>query len=385
MAYSIDILDKNLAYVATVHNTPELDKSGFFLEFSQRLSSWGEARFRVATHDPLFTATGDIFQPWANHVRVKRGNAIVFQGVIVKNPSRTRKYIEVVAYSYLYLLNVKRIVHDASVTTGDNLDNYLTMQSGTMASQINTMLTKAIASAGQMPIRLLTLGAIENPQYPTGYVDATGAALTGAWTFTSNFKLQYSYVPVFKVISALGIYAQADFEITPALVFNFKLNVGNSQPGLVFNYGAFGGTYGNIEDFNIPLDGVGMANDIMGVAADTSGQTFHTAKSDSTSVAQYGAVEGVAAFSDVKDNNTLVTRLQQELVYTSNPASEIHIWLNSQAPPLGQYGVGDIVTVKIKQGIYAVDAPRKIVAIFARIHLSGKESIRIVTNQPRNQ
>jgi hypothetical protein len=384
MSYKIEILNSALTRVATIANTPALDNAGMFLEYSQKLSHWGECRFRVATDDPMLDQLGDILKPFQYHVRIKRNTTVVFQGIIIRNPHRNRQYIEVVAYSYLYLLNLKRIEHDASTTPGDNKDNYLTMSSGTMASQITTMINKAVASSGQLALKSLTIGQINNPNFPAGYTKVDGTPLTGAWTFSSDLTLQYSYVPVLKAISALGIYGKSDFEITNNMVFNFKSSIGTTQSGMVFTYGMFGGTYGNIEDFNLPLDGANMANDLLGVAADTQGQSFHTVKQDTTSIATYGSVEGTAAFSDVKDKNTLITRLTEELLYVSDPIGDMSITLNSTAPPVGQYSVGDLVTVKIKSGIYNVDMPRKIVGIFVKVHTTGKEVVRLSTNQPRN-
>lgn len=52
MLYTVEILSSSLTYKATVHNLVPLDKSGNFLEYTQKLSDWGICRFRIGTKDP---------------------------------------------------------------------------------------------------------------------------------------------------------------------------------------------------------------------------------------------------------------------------------------------------------------------------------------------
>ena len=57
--------------------------------------------------------------------------------------------------------------------------------------------------------------------------------------------------------------------------------------------------------------------------------------------------------------------------------------LNERAYPLGVYGLGDTVTLRIRDGIIDVDQVRRIVGINVKVHTTGKESIRLITNKPK--
>lgn len=374
MAYQVDILDNSLNYKATVTNLAPLDNSGIFLKYSRKLSARGECHFRIGTLDPLLTSEGDILKPFANHVRIKRFGVVVWQGVIVKNPARTKNYIDVTAYTYLYLLSRVLINHDTSPDP-----NYRTFKSGTMASNITTILTEAQTVMG-LPIAGLTAGTIDNPNYPADYKDSLGNALSGTWTFTENFQLKFDYRDILYVIETLGIYSVFDFELTDALVFNFKSFIGNKQPNLVFSWGEFG----NIEDFNVPRDGDKMANFLQGVAADNQFNILHAEQSDNVSIGTYGRIAAVAAYGDVKNVNLLNSRLREELLQVSTPDGELHVTLNDRAYPLGQWGVGDTATYQISRGAISVSKLMRIVGYEVKVHDTGKETIRQILNVPRD-
>lgn len=377
MSYQIDILDHSLDYLATVHNTPALDKSGNWLEYSQKLSDVGRCKLRVGTLDPLLASEGDILSPFKNHIRVKRSGVVVWQGVIVRNTKRTRDFVEVEARTYLYLLSRVLIRHDAS--DGAGAENYRTLKSGTLAADVTTLVGEAKVDMGA-PLSSLSVGTVENPLFPADYKDSAGVALSGQWTFSDTFQLKFDYRDMLYVLQALAIYGNSDFEVTNGLVFNFKKYIGNKQPNITFSYGEFG----NIEDFDAPLDGEQMANAITGVAADNNFQILHTELTDTTSINTYGRIAAVAAYGDVKNVNLLTTRIREELIQVATPDPEIHLLLNDKAYPLGQYGLGDTVTIVIKTGSINVNSQRRIVATDIKVHTTGKETIRLITNKPKD-
>lgn len=379
MVYQIEILDRNRNLVAPIQVLAPINSSQDTIFFTYRLSNWGQLKFRVGTKDPIFDAAGDVLEPHKYHVRLKRSGSVIWQGVIVKNPERNRRYVEVVAYGYLFLLNKILIRHDASVTAGDGLDNYRTFNSGTMATAIQTLLTDAIADVGSGPITSITTGTIENPDFPANYTRADNSALTGAWTFSSDMTLQYDYRSVFYVINSMAMYPACDFELTKDLVFNFKQFIGNKQPTLSFNYGEFG----NVLDYNLPRDGDRMANSLMGVAADFGNQILHIEENDNVSQGVYGKIQDVAAYIDVKNKNALRSRLTEELRLISVPDSELQLTLNDRAYPLGQIGVGDIVRVTIDDHVVSFDQQRRIVGINVSVSNNGSDKIVLMTNKPK--
>lgn len=376
--YRVQILDNTLTPVTELKSFVALDTSGNFLEYMDKLSDWGKCKFRVATHDAALEKYGDIFHPLKYHVRIYRADILVWCGVIVSNPRRTKRYIEVEARTYIYLFTKVLVRRDASTSPGDGKDNYRTLQTGTMATAVQTIFTEAKADGGGMLSRF-TLGTIENPNFPATYTNSSGAPLTGTWTFSSDMTLQFDYRDVFYVFSSLAMYPACDFEVTKDLVFNFKQFIGNKQTDIVFEYS----NYGSITDYNAPLNGDRMANDLTGVAADYGNQILHAQKSDEASVAEYGRIQGVAAYIDVKNVNALRSRLTEELRLVSKPDSELHVILNDRAYPLGQYGLGDVVRIKVKDRIIDVNQLRRIVGIDVFVDGTGQETIRLITNKPK--
>lgn len=373
--YRVELLDSALVPITRVQNLVPLDTSGNFLEYQSKLSQYGFCKFRIGTKDPMWNQFGDIAQPYANHVRVYRSNVLVWSGVIVQCTKRNKNFIEIRAFDYLYLLSKVLLRHDA---TGDV--NYRTVNSGTLATAVQTILTEAKAD-GPSTLNLLTLGNLENPNFPANFTDINGLAIGGQpWTFSSNFLIKFDYRDVLYVLQSFGTYANCDFTIDQNMNFTFQKFIGNKQPNIMFEYS----NYGAIEDYELPLDGDRMANYLVGIAADIDGNILKVELTDDDSIKKYGKVPGVAAYTDVKNIDLLRSRITQELQLVSTPDSEINIVLNDRAYPLGQYGLGDIVTIKIKDHIINVNVQRRVVAIDVKVHKTGKETIRLVTNVPQD-
>lgn len=380
--YKIEILSKTGSFITPIQVLAPINAAGDTMSLTFRLSNWGQLKFRVATKDPLFTTVGDVLQPYNYHVRVKRAGSVIWQGVIIKNPTRNNRYVEVVAYSYLFLFSKVLIRHDASVTTGDGLDNYRTFNTGLMSDAVNSIVTQARDDVqGTNILSNLTIGTIENPNYPSGYSKPDGTALTGTWNFSSDLALQYDYRSSFYVIGSMALYTACDFELTKDLVFNYEQFLGNKNQTKTFTYGPFG----NVLSYDAPLDGEAMANVLTGVASDYGNQLLHVEQSDQSAVALYGRVQDVSAYSDVKNINALKSRMNEELRLVSSPDSEIHLELNQRAPELGEYSIGDVITVDINDYVVKYrNQPRRIVGINIRISNTGMEHVTLITNKPKD-
>lgn len=379
MSYKVEILDKNRNPITVVREFVEIDKQHNYLDYTKRLSQWGTAKFRVGTKDPALTSLGITFMPFMYHIRISRFDVVVFQGILYNVPHRNKLWIEIEAVSYMWLLDHRRIKHDAETVAGDGKDNYRTLSTGTMQSYLTSFITETATYNPASILAGMTVGTIENPSFPAGYTKASGAPLTGAWTFSSDMILQFSYVSVYYVISQLALYGISDFELTTGLVFNFKKFLGNKQTNLMFEYGQ----YGNIEDFDVPYIGKSMANDIIGVAATPDGKIIHTQKTDNASTGIYELLQATAAYKDIKDKNALNTRIGESLRYSNTPEGDISILLNDSAYPLGTWDVGDQVTIKVGLGAISYLKEKRIVGYDIKVNLNGKESIYLHTNDPR--
>jgi len=385
VATKVEILDKSLNKVAEIKNLYPINEDGMILRYSKELSDYGKCTFRVRSNDPVFSQYGDIFTPHAYHIRIVRDNTTVWQGAVVNNTERTKNYIEVVGIEYLYYLD-KILIRRSSnnPATGDADGLYRIFSSGSMGSAVSTLITEAAADFGtQHPLSSLTTGTINNPNYPAGFTDGTHA-LTGDWQFTTAVQLQYDFQTVYYVLKSFGIYTSTDFNIDYNLKFNFETFLGNKQNNMVFHYG--NDTRGNIVDYNVPRLGQRMVNDLWGIATNNVGKIYHTDQSDSTSINTYGKLEDARGYTDVKDNNFLKARINQDLFFVANPDSNATtILLDERAYPLGQYDIGDIVSVRIKDNVIDYNYKRRIVGITVNLHNTGRELTTVQLNPPREQ
>jgi hypothetical protein len=235
MKYVIEILNKSLSKLAEVRNPYPLDKSGIILSFSKELSDFGQCKFRVSAFDDILTQYGDIFVPHQYHVRIRREGTVVWQGAIIDNPKRNTQFIEVVAAEYEFYLAkvlVNRTSNDPA--TGQANGVYRIFNSGTMSTAVISIINETIANLHNATntssiLSGMTIGTVENPNYAPNMTDATGAALTGAWNFTTNFQLTYDFHSILYILKSFGIYSYSDFYVDNSLVFNFKKFVGNNR------------------------------------------------------------------------------------------------------------------------------------------------------------
>lgn len=380
---SVQILNKSLQVVAEVKNLYPINKNGDVLRYSKELSDYGLCTFRVQTNDPFLTGLGDILAPHSYNVRIKRGTTVVWSGAIIDNPIRNKDYVEVRAAEYDFYFDKVLIRRDAETVAGDGKDNYRTFSSGTMAAAVTSLLTDAKTDFGTThPLGSLNIRTVTNPDYPKNFNDASGVALTGGWNFTSFITLQFDYHTLYYVLKAFGLYAAADFEVDENLNFDFKPYIGSKATGITFSYGR----QQNIIDYNFPRLGKRMINDRWGIAADRDGKILHANQRDVAAVATYGLLQDSSAYADVKDLNMLKTRMAEELQFTKTPEdSPVNVVLNEKGYPLGQYGIGDQITVRIKDHIIDFNQPRRIVGITVTVHNTGREIVVLQTNKVRER
>lgn len=381
--YKVEILDSNRNPITRAQRLMEINKDGHIIRYSRHLSDSGWAKIRLGVDDPMFDTFGNILVTNNNGLRIWRGNKMVWQGLITKKPHQRTNYIDVFAETYLQRTKKILAKRDPEITPGDGLNNYRTFKTGTMSAAITTLIADAKAAAtANDPIQLITLGTIENPNFPPYFATVAGAALGGPWTFSADVTVQVDYKSVFYLINLFGAYSNCDFELTDNYVFNFKKMIGIRRPELVFEYNE-ANAYGTIDDFDVPENGSDLANDLWGLVIDNEGKFLHVNKRDEESINQYLLNQEVAAYSDSKDANSLTTRLNETLRYSAKPDSVINTVLNSKAVPFGQYDVGDTATFKIKRGIIQVNEERRITGATISVHNTGREVVALETNRLR--
>lgn len=377
----VEIYDNSDNKVTTIKNLYPINESGTILRYSKELSDYGSCTFRVSTQDTMLEDLGDFLVPHKYRVKIRRAGVIIWTGVITDNPRRNRNFIEVEAKEHLYYLSKILIARDSESVAGDGQKFYRKFSSGTMATAITSIINQAATDFGSSHVLSgMTAGDIENPNYPSGFKDSSGDPLTGSWTFTSDVVATFDFHSALYVLKAFGVYSNYDFELTDDLEFNFKKKIGAINLQRVFSYGS----QGNVVDYELPRYGARMANELTGIAVTDDNVIFHSSSSDTASIQEYGLLQEVAAYSDVKNKNLLKTRLGEELRFVSDPeVSPINMVVDTAMFPNGSYDVGDTVTVKIQHHNIDYKASRRIVGITVNLHNTGRELATIQTNKPR--
>ena len=383
-----------------------LDKSGNIIQFSKELDEYGSARFRVSAYDTMLTTYGDVLVPHTNWLQIIKGGAVVWQGAIIENTKRTKDYIECIAVEPLWYLSkilVNRTSIDPSTGTSDNIyrifgvnaagTSYmgtdLTMKAA-VTSIINETISTLQSNSAAHTLSSMTLGTVQNPNYPPNITsgDNPPKSLTGPWYFgngTNAPMLQFDFHNILYILHQFGVYTYSDFYIDNSLVFSFVQFKGNNLSASVnftWSQGGQGNTPANIVNYNIPRLGQRQINNLVGIATDINGNVLNYPQSDQASIASYGYLQGVAAYSDVKDQATLNARIQAELPLISVPDdTAISVTQSEKGYPLGTFDVGDIVTINIQNKGVSFNSQRRIVGFTVLVNGTGREMTTIQTNK----
>lgn len=386
--YQIELLDSTLTKLTEVVTPYPLNKSGTVLRFSKELSDFGQCTFRISAFDSLWADFGDIVFPHQYHVRIRRNGAIVWQGAIIENTKRNKQYIEVVAAEYEWYLSkilINRSSNNPATGTADGV--FRIFNSGTMATAVTNVMNETITNIkganSKHVLSTMTLGTIENPNYPPNMTNNSGTKLTGAWSFSTSLQLTYDFQTVLYLLKSFGIYSYSDFYIDNSLVFHFKKFVGNDRHYDV-NF-KFTKNNSNIIDYNLPRLGQRMVNKLYGIATDINGKILNSPQSDQTAITKYGLLEGVAAYADVKDQGILNARTQAELPLVSTPDStNVIIVLDENAAyPLGVWDIGDIVNMAVSNNGIDFKEIRRVVGVSVDVNDTGREFTTVQSNIPR--
>lgn len=390
----VEILDINLKVVTPLKSLMPFNKSGTMLQYSRELSDYGKCKLRISAYDPIFTTYGDVIQPHKYHIRIRKGTTIVWQGAIVDNPKRNKTFIDILAVEYEFYLKTT-LINRTSPDVNGTTDIYRTFSSGTMAAAVTAIMTESLAKYTNTThvLSSMTLGTIDNPNFPPNMVsdyvnNGTNVPLTGGWNFGTGIQtaqgpqLQFDYHTVYYILKVFGIYSYADFKINNQLQFNFRSFYGNNLlSSFVFAFGQ----QGNVVDYALPRLGQRVVNSLTAIATDPNGVILHVNPNSQTAISQYGLLEGVAAYTDVKSQSILNARGAAEIGLISVPdESNATVVLDENGYPRGQYDIGDIITIKVTNLGVNFNQIRRIVGITVTENETGREEITIQSNQPQS-
>jgi hypothetical protein len=359
--YKVEILDTSDNVVGIVRTMIPFDREGTVLQFDDYLSSYGKLRLRMALKDPLTDAS--IYGPFKYRIRIKKDNRVVWFGVITDNPERTPKYITIEARTLLWYFTRVQVANDAN-------SDYRSFTSGTMSAAVTTLFNEG-KNRPHSPMSDFTLGTVDNPVYPWNK--------TTPWAFSDVYKSEYTYATLYDVIFNMGAISDADFEVTPSKVFNFRSPKGEIKNNISFEYGANGA----IDTFNSPLYGSRMANKLLLMGYDKDYKLVKSSPeaTDAASISEYRELWQVLAYNEMMTQDAINAKANSELAIVKNPDTELHISLNDKALPFGMYDLGDSVWIRIKTGIINVNELRRIVGWKININENGKETVTLITNK----
>jgi len=357
--YELWVCNSSGAKIARVKNLVHLQKNSTnVLEFSDYLSSWGSLKFRVQTKDPI--ASQGYFDPYKYHVKLYRNQKLVWAGIIVNNPSRNHNFIEVEAYTYEWLFT--RIPIATPSTDKERVFN-----TGTMATAVTTVFNegKAISSS---PISTYTLGDIDNPNYPWN---------GQPWNFTDVYVMNFYYNDLFTVLSSFADVTNADFEVTPDKVFNFKSRIGSDRLDIVLKYGKSG----NVDDYDSPLDGGGYTNDMLILSRNETGAAvIKNEQSSADQFPTYGRLWSTVSLDEEIAQDILNSKSKNIYKASAELDNQVNMTLNDKALPIGTYQLGDRITVQIDDGPVQFNHVRRVVGWRVNVTDTMVERATIITN-----
>ncbi|MCK9463786.1 MAG: phage tail protein [Proteobacteria bacterium] len=285
----------------------------------------------------------------------------MWAGVIVNNPHRNHEFIEVEAYTYEYLLSKIQVKHSTAK------DSRI-FDSGTMATAITTIINegKAVTSS---PIASFTLGTITNPNYP--WVSGT------AWTFTSTYSMEFPYCNALQIISSFADITNADFTVSDSKVFTFKPTIGRDRTDISLRYGRGG----NVSDYDAPLDGGNLSNDLIVFSLDKAGTNLISSSAmDTSTFGTYGRLWRSIPINDQLEQYQLNAKVGNLFKLDKSPDTQISLVLNERAMPIGTYDLGDTISIAISDGPIAVNKTARVIGWRCFVTNTGVESVSILTN-----
>jgi len=333
------------------------------LNFNDYLSSFGTLTFRVQTKSPR--AAMDIFTPYKYHVKLYRFNELVWNGIIVDNPRRNHKFIEVRAYTYAWLFSKVMVQHNKS--DSQTLEARM-ITSGTMSDTLTTIFNecKGITSS---PIANFTLGTITNPPFPWD--------LNTTWSFSDILSMGFTFNNFLTLISSFADVSRSDWVVTKDKVLSFVQGVGVHRKDIAFTFGKGG----NILDYDSPLDGRGFVNDHITACLKRNDYVIiNSEDSDTSTYATMGRLWGSTSLSESLDQLLLNEKGKQIFKLNSTLDSQLSLDLADNAPQIGQFNLGDFVNIIIKDGPINFNSERRIIGYRTTVTDTMIENTSVITN-----
>ena len=247
----------------------------------------------------------------------------------------------------------------------------------TSAGQIGTALKSLINASPSWGIRDAAAGPTTTSVDPSLFEQGISLlSLIQAWAFRGS-GFEFRFDPYFAVDSTFQQVGK----------FEASTVIGTTRSSAVFEFGS--DTRANLTGYSWKrLGGEHLANAIYVPSNGTSaGNTAGTvAAADGPALATYG-FRGAWVTADFEDSALRTTLAQEHLLYRKAPRRVLSITpypdmgAGNVPAPLVDYGVGDIVPVKITDaGVNIVNGNVRVYGLDFTIDKDGKESVEIQTS-----
>lgn len=293
------------------------------------------------------------------HVRVWRGNELVFQGLLLDTDEMGD---DVVFYGYGYLAALYFLLSEFNVT-------FDSVQIDTIVSSLWTRAKTTLSSS--LLAHVLT-GVIQAPVTTSG----------GSTAIVLDEFVLYRKRILF-ALQELATLAMSDttnmviFEITHSTAPTFHLwkNKGSTIDTVMFEYGD-----GRVLGFQRQIAGMSRRNVLYGHGYTPRDTLLQTTQEDATSRTTYGRREEPLLLSWVRDQDELERVIKRRLQISKQGSWDLMLNLapESIVPPTlasSPLALGDKVRVKISRGVTSIDEDRRLVGVMVTA-AGGMEYVR---------
>lgn len=308
------------------------------LKFGKKLNNFGQASFDLPVNDGKlsFLTALRSYEVQIFRDNDRRWAGEQFHRMVTLVGGDAPELVTVRAYTFLELLNHR---HSGPNDRFDNVD------------------------AGAIFQSLVTT---TNTEDPTGITVGTVESTVPRDRTYNNKNIMQAGIELTQVLNGF------DLEVTDEKVLNIYERKGlDLSSNIVFEYGT------NIEPVTIEEDFSSPVNKAIVLGAGSGSAQTIVEVTDTDSVAAIGLREGRVSATDVSDIDNLTDKGEEEVRIRKQPIQIITFdQMPNTFPEFGAIDLGDSVRVKIKKGIYNIDAVYRVYGYEVKVGENGEEFVR---------
>ena len=324
--------------------------------FTKFLSSVGELVFDLKYDDVKFanlTGIKSVLKVYRNGTAIWAGNYDYL--------SESKNGYSVFASSFERLLSDYLVEPTVAATSTSRL--FTSKKLGTEMAQVLFEEAKAKTDSN---LSTFTVGTIENPYTPST-------------TTEMSESMEFDYNSTFEAIKSIAYAGKADFEITPAKVFNFYRRKGVDKPNIVFRLK--GNEPSNITNYKREVDYRSIGNKIYAFGVGTKVNFLKSTQTDATSQTTYGLIErNLGIPKSLVDQEVLDKLTAERIKVTKNPTDILSptVVIRSGGIDLFDgWDLGDNARIIISRGLTSIDKYMRIIGVQVSYSDTGAENVYI--------